>query len=187
MNNYEVLKDKQEIPEIINKVATKISSYIQSNNIEEITLIPILNGALFYTVDLVRNLKELFITNKINCKIQIESVRISSYINNSNEGTELICKDLELINAENKTVLIIDDVYDSGNTFYWLITQLSKLKAKTILSTVFVNKLCNHSNVYQPNFVGIELSENKYLVGYGMDNDGYDRELDTLSYISNSN
>ena len=46
MNNYEILKDKQEIPEIINKVATKISSYIQSNNIEEIVLIPILNGAL---------------------------------------------------------------------------------------------------------------------------------------------
>ena len=181
---YQILLKNQDIEQLVNSNAKNICDYIIKNSITEIMIVPLMNGAMFYATDLVRQLHAELLTNEItNCGLQIHSIHTSSYKNNSNEGTELICNDIDMIEVQDKIVLLLDDVFDSGNTLKWVMNKLQEKGAKTILTSVFMNKLCNHNNSYQPNFSAYELNENKFLVGYGMDDNGFNRELFGLYYI----
>lgn len=182
---YKVLLTEDEILEKVRCTAKSIATYLKDNDVEELILMPIMNGSIFYTVDLMRALTKQLTNIGCPCKLQIESIRIKSYENNSNAGTELTCKDIDLIDVRGKIILIVDDVYDTGNTFKWLVKELKSRGVKTILSTVFVDKTCNHDSQYTPNFIAHVLTENKFLVGYGMDDCGYYREWTHLGYVEN--
>lgn len=181
--DYKMLLNRSQIIDKVFDTAREIANYLKDNNITEITVMPIMNGSIFYAVDLMRELSNALVENSINCKIQMETIRIKSYENNSNENTKLHCKDIDLLNVKDKNILIVDDVYDTGKTFKWLVNELKSRGANIIISTVFVDKTCNHDVEYKPTFVSYTLNENKFLVGYGMDDNGYYRELPELGYI----
>ena len=180
---YKILLTKEEIKEKVNKTAEEIVKYLKENEIRELTIMPIMNGSIFYAIDLMRQISRKIIETKTICNLQIETLRIKSYENNSNVNTKLICNDIDSINITDKNILIVDDVFDTGNTFKWLIDKLIDKNANIILCAVFIDKTCNHKPQYTPDFVSYTLNENKFLVGYGMDDNGYCREWEDLWYI----
>lgn len=181
--DYKMLLTRNQIIDKVFDTAREIATYLKDNNITEITVMPIMNGSIFYAVDLMRELSNALVENSITCKIQMETIRIKSYENNSNENTKLTCKDIDLLNVKDINILIVDDVYDTGKTFKWLVNELKSRGANIIISTVFVDKTCNHPVEYKPTFASYVLNENKFLVGYGMNDNGYYRELPELGYI----
>ena len=181
--NYEILLTKHEIKKLVVKTAEEIVTYIQFHNIAELTLMPIMNGSIFYAIDLMRQMTEEMNDRNISCNLQIETLRIKSYENNSNVGTTLTCDNINSMNIEGRNILIVDDVFDTGNTLKWLVNELTSEGANMILTAVFVDKTCNHTPQHIPNFVSYTLNENKFLVGYGMDDNGLYREWTDLCYI----
>ena len=100
--DYKMLLNRIQIIEKVFDTAREIATYLKDNNITEITVMPIMNGSIFYAVDLMRELSNALVENSITCKIQMETIRIKSYENNSNENTKLTCKDIDLLNVKEK-------------------------------------------------------------------------------------
>ena len=181
--NYKILLTKHEIKKLVVKTAEEIVTHIQSYNISELTLMPIMNGSMFYAIDLMRQMTEEMNDRDISCNLQIETLRIKSYENNSNVGTTLTCDGINSMNIEGRNILIVDDVFDTGNTLKWLVNELTTRGANMILTAVFVDKTCNHTPQHIPDFVSYTLDKNLFLVGYGMDDNGLHREWTNLCYI----
>ena len=119
--------------------------------------------------DLVKN---------IGYPIEVDFIKCSSY-----DGFEQ--KEIEMhydveANIKNKTVFIIDDILDSGETMKFLISHFKRLGAKQVetVSAVYKENLDfpNHFFIYQQ-----RENENPWYIGYGMDGPkGYSRNLDTI-------
>ena len=115
---------------------------------------------------------------QINYPIEVDFVKCSSYDGQEQKSLQLHY-DIET-NITDKTVFIIDDILDSGETMKFLISHFKRLGAKQVetVSAVYKENLDfpNHFYIYkQPQ------NENPWYIGYGMDGPkGYSRNLDTI-------
>lgn len=176
MNNYQPYLSEKDINQIIEKLASQIDNYCKENNVEDLLVISILNGALFFTSDLLKQMEQ---------DVELQTIRIKSYISNSNENTELVCTGLDDINIIGKTILILDDVYDTGHTIDWLKNQLGNRGAIKVLTCALIDKIPGHpekeSNL---DFVGHIMTEKKFLVGYGMDDNEHWRTMKDIVVVT---
>ncbi len=129
---------------------------------EELTLLMIMKGAVCLAADLMRCL---------NIKLSIDYIRCRSYKGQSRG--ELIIIGEENLNLENKNVLVIDDIFDSGTTMDSVIKKLKLKNPKKIESLVLLNKLVSKSTDYRPDYALFDI-EDLFVIGYGLDyNENY--------------
>lgn len=155
--------DEQQIKKIIDSVVQKINKDYKD---KELICIVVLNGAFMFAADLFKHLEGL---------PKISFVKFSSYKGDKNSGeiTKLIGLNE---NIENKDVLIIEDIVDSGATMAKMRQDLLKLKPKSLEIASLIFKPSNFKGNYKVKYVGKEISE-EFIVGYGFDFDGYGRNL----------
>ncbi len=152
-----------EIDKEIARLAAEISAeYSDDDPILLITL----NGAVFFAVDLLKNL---------NIKCKITCVKISSY-----SGTESTGKINSLIglneDVEGKRVLILEDIVDTGRTYAHIHKVLMDAGAKDVRMATMTMKPEAYKGDIPVHYVGMEIP-NKFVVGRGLDYDGYGRNL----------
>ena len=136
-----------------------------------ITFICVLNGGFMLFSDLVKLIKY---------PIKIDFIQCKSY--NDNQQQELtIIKDIDS-NIQDHTIFIVDDILDSGNTMKHLKTHFKYHGAKNIFTVTAIHK----ENVDFPlNYYIYKQPENvnPWYVGYGMDDKGYNRNLNSINII----
>ena len=136
-----------------------------------ITFICVLNGGFMFFSDLVKRIKY---------PIKIDFIQCKSY--NDNQQQELtIVKDIDS-NIQANTIFIVDDILDSGNTMKHLQTHFKHHGAKNIFTVTAVSK----ENVDFPfNYYIYKQPENvnPWYVGYGMDDKGYNRNLNSINAV----
>ena len=98
-----VLYSMEELQKRIKEVGEQISKDYEG---KEIVIVSVLKGAIFYTVDLVKN---------ITTDIVIDFMKVSSYEGTESTGVITIKQDLG-IDIEGKHVLIVEDIIDTGRT-----------------------------------------------------------------------
>lgn len=152
-----------EIDGAISKIADKMNNELSD---KDPLFICVLNGSFMFAADLMK---------KLNFPCQISFVKLSSYT-----GTETTGKVKEIIglteDIENRTIVILEDIIDSGLTMEKLLMELSTFKPKDlrVATMLFKPQACKaHIEV---NYVGLEIP-NDFIVGYGLDYDGYGRNL----------
>ncbi len=155
-----------EIDKAIATLAEKIDSeYINDDPILLITL----NGAVFFAVDLLKNL---------NIKCKITCVKVSSY-----SGTESTGKINDLIglndNVKGKRVIILEDIVDTGRTYKHLHDMLKDAGAKDIRIATMTMKPEAYKGDLPIHYVGLNIP-NKFVIGRGLDYDGYGRNLNDI-------
>ena len=133
-----------------------------------ITFVCVLKGGFMFFSDLVK---------KIKYPIKIDFIQCKSYNDMQQQELE-ISKDIDS-DIQDHTIFIVDDILDSGNTFKHLITHFKHHGAKQIETVSAIYKenvdFPNHYYIYkQPENV------NPWYVGYGMDDKGYNRNVDTI-------
>lgn len=166
---YELYLSKDQIEDIVADMASEVDAYCTHNKITDLLVLGVMNGALFFVSDLLK---------QVHTDVELHTIRTKSYYNNSNENSTLTCLGLEYVPLKDRTILIVDDVYDSGQTLDWLRETLLQLGAKQVLSCVLINKVPGHPNkVANLDFVGHIMTKKEFLVGYGMDDNGYCRNL----------
>lgn len=152
-----------EIDKEIARLAAEISAEYRDD--DPILLIT-LNGAVFFAVDLLKNL---------NIKCKITCVKISSY-----SGTESTGKINSLIglneDVEGKRVLILEDIVDTGRTYAHIHKVLMDAGAKDVRMATMTMKPEAYKGDIPVHYVGMEIP-NKFVVGRGLDYDGYGRNL----------
>lgn len=151
--------------EQISKRAEELGSQIDqdySDCQDPIIFICTLNGALFFTADLMKNVKHSSI---------LETIRVSSYHGGlETSGTVKLKYDsLEGKSLEGKHVIVTEDIVDTGLTLQFIHSYLqSKNPASIRYASLVVKKDCQGANTPETTYVGFERSK-EFLIGCGLD------------------
>lgn len=160
----------QKIAEAVKKMAVKMNADLDKVNP---LFLVVLNGSFVFAADLLR---------EISCDCEISFVKLSSYA-----GTETSGKVTELIglseSVTNRTVVIVEDIVDSGITMSRLIDDLKSKKAKEVKLATLLFKPESFKKDFVIDYVGFEIP-NDFVVGYGMDYDGRGRNLKEIHVLA---
>lgn len=151
----------EEINLAVESIADRLNHDMQGKN--PIFLV-ILNGAFIFAADLYR---------KITIESEISFVKLASY-----SGTSSTSEVKELIGLNEKlkgrTVVILEDIIDTGTTMQYLINKLDYLGVAEIKLAALLFKPTAFRESFRIDYLGMEIP-NDFIVGYGLDYDGFGR------------
>lgn len=172
LDEIKVLIEEEKIQNRIKEIANEISNDYEN---EEIILVCILKGATYFAIDLSKK-----ITNNM---VILDFMKVSSYQNGATESTGKINFKLDISqNIENRNVIIVEDIIDSGFTLNYLYDYLKKKNPKTLKICVLLDKKERRKKDIKVDYTGFEI-EDKFVVGYGLDYDEKYRNLPYIGYI----
>ncbi|RME68637.1 MAG: hypoxanthine phosphoribosyltransferase, partial [Verrucomicrobia bacterium] len=97
----------------------------------EVSVVAIINGAVFFTADLLR---------RITSPVRLDCIRVSSYRNSTRPVTPPRILDTLLLDLENRDVLLIDDILDTGRTLSMVVDEIKKRKPASVRTCVLLDK-----------------------------------------------
>ena len=171
--NLKVLYSEEQIQNKIKELAQKMNEFYKG---EEVTVICVLKGAVMFATDLVKHL---------NMPVQIEFIRLSSYGSSTTTSGKVNAVDIKLPDLNNKNVLIVEDIVDTGFTAKFLVDFMNmNFHVKSLKFCSLLDKKITRKVDIEPDFYGFEVGD-KFVVGYGLDYDGYYRNLPYIGYKEN--
>ena len=154
---------EQEIKERIKLLSAQLTmDYATENPL----FVAVLNGSFIFAADLLRQL---------NFACEVQFVKVSSYTGTASSGEVKQVLGLQQ-SIENRTVILIEDIIDSGLTIDYLCRDLARFNPKTIKICTLLLKPKALKVPLTVDYVGFEVA-NDFLVGYGLDYDGLGRNL----------
>ena len=157
---------KKDIAKRIQEIASQIS---ERYNKKDPILIGILNGSFIFIADLIRTLE-------IDC--EVDFLKISSYKGKKSIGEIVMSKSLDL-DIENRSVIIIEDIIDSGMSIKFIYDYLNGFRPKDISIVSLLAKKSISKLNFKIDFIGFEISS-EFVVGYGLDYNQRFRNLDSI-------
>lgn len=172
MENKEikVLISEKEIENKVDEIANQIMEEYKG---KEITLICILKGSIFFTVDLARKIKN---------GIKIDFIKVSSYGSGTTSSGQVELK-LDLKDSiEGKDVIIVEDIIDTGRTLAYLINFLKARKPSSLKLCALLDKYERRETNIQVDYIGFKIPD-KFVIGYGLDCNEKYRNLPYVGYF----
>ncbi|CAG9539234.1 unnamed protein product [Cercopithifilaria johnstoni] len=144
---------------------------------EPLVILCILKGSFRFFMELFEELTHI----RMSCKhpMEVEFIRIKSYTNLERCGTLEISGLLNEKQLENKNVVIVDDIVDSGLTMSQLLKTLEEMGVKQKWTAVLLSKRCARELKVQEDFVAFDIPD-KFVVGFGLD---YNQKFRDLGHI----
>ena len=160
---FETLIPEEEILRRVKTVADKMSKDLEGKNP---LLLGVLNGSFIFAADLMRML---------TIDSEISFVKMSSYDGTSSTGSVKKLVGLNE-NIEGRTVVIVEDIVDTGLTMERMIEYLKEFKPAEIHICTLLLKPENLKRKLNIEYVAMEIP-NDFILGYGLDYDGLGRNL----------
>lgn len=164
--DFSLYMSEATIVERVKEVASKIDAdYRDSKPL----FLVVLNGSFVFAADLLRN---------IDFPCEISFIKMSSYQGTSSTGK---VKQLLGLNEsiEGRTVIIVEDIIDTGYTMQELVNLLNEKNPEQVVITALFVKPNNIKVPLNIDYKCFEI-ENDFIVGYGLDYDGYGRNLSDI-------
>jgi len=168
--SFKPLISEQKIAEAVRQLAEKINrDFIDKNPL----FVAVLNGSFIFAADLLR---------EITIPCEISFVKLASYEGMTSKGavTELIGLGEDLTH---RTVIIVEDIVDSGITVARLKELLNSKNVKEIKVATILFKPEAFKKDIAPEYVGFSI-KNDFVVGYGLDYQGLGRNLKEIHVIA---
>lgn len=164
------LFSKEDVEKALDEMAVQINEKLSETN--PIILCTVIGGIIPTGLLLPR----------LNFPLQLDYIHATRYRGETKGGHLHWVKQPEM-DLVDRTVLIIDDILDEGHTLEAIIDYCEAEGAKQILTAVLIEKnLPKRPGLQKADFTGL-VADNEYLVGYGMDYNGYLRNLNNISAI----
>lgn len=142
---------------------------------EGLILVGLLNGSVPFLAELIKH---------INIKFEYHFIKAKSY-----HGTEMksngklkVYSDIHF-DLNNKDLLIVDEIIDTGLTLYEIVEWFKNKNVKTVKSIALIDKVEGRLNDYQADKVGYKI-DNVFVVGFGLD---LNEQLRGLPYVGEFN
>ncbi|WP_018024865.1 hypoxanthine phosphoribosyltransferase [Corynebacterium ulceribovis] len=153
-----ILIGEEELHARIQEMADRVSEKY-ANTEEDIILVCVLKGAVVFLADFARKLK---------IPAQLEFMAVSSYGNSvSSSGVVRILKDLDR-QIENRNVILVEDIVDSGLTLSWLIKNLMNRNPRSLEVITLLRKPEAVTTKLDIADIGFDIP-NEFVIGYGLD------------------
>ena len=166
-----VLFSADLIQEKIAELGKKLNQIYEN---DELYLVCVLKGSVMFMVDLSKHLK---------MPVRMEFIRLSSYGSGFTSTGRVSAVDIALPDLNNKNVLIVEDIIDTGHTARFLMDFINhNFKPKTLKFCSLMDKKCKREVNIDADYHCFEIDD-KFLVGYGLDYDGFYRNLPYIGYV----
>jgi len=166
----QLLIDNGKIRERLSVVSRTLEEIYKK---QEITIVMIMKGAFILVADLMRQL---------HLPTSLETIQCSSYGEGGLHKGELTISGIEEIQVEGKHILIVDDIFDTGETLRGVAEEIQKKNPASLKSLVLLSKNVPHHSDYRPDIVLFDI-EDRFVVGYGLDYKEYYRGLPDIYAI----
>ncbi|MDR1406143.1 MAG: hypoxanthine phosphoribosyltransferase [Prevotellaceae bacterium] len=169
---FEIAIRHDRIQTAIGVVAQKIRNDMKDEQVP--VFLSVLNGSFMFTADLLKQMD-------FNCEVSF--VKLASYSGAASTGKvrELMGLDTDI---SGRTVIIVEDIVDTGQTIVELVEVLKKHRPRQIKIATFLLKPDAYRQNIPIDYVGISIP-NDFIVGYGLDYDQLGRNLRNIYKIIN--
>ncbi|MGN0018551.1 MAG: hypoxanthine phosphoribosyltransferase [Candidatus Gastranaerophilaceae bacterium] len=169
--DLKILITEKELQNKIAELGQKLNEYYKN---EELYVVCVLKGSVMFTVDLVKHLK---------MPVHMNFIRLSSYGSGFTSTGKVNAVDISLPDLNGKNVLIVEDIIDTGLTAKFLIDFMNlNFKTKSLNFCSLLDKKETRKTEIQPDYSCFEIG-NQFVVGYGLDYDGFYRNIPYIGYI----
>ena len=163
-----ILITEQEIQARIRGLAAEIERDYPTG--EEIHLVAVLKGGFMFLADLVR---------AMSSGVTMDFMALSSYgKSTTSSGQVRVLKDLDS-SLENRHVIIVEDIVDTGLTLHYLQDILKARAPKTVRTACLLSKPSRRKVNVKVDYIGFTIDDH-FVVGYGLD---YAEQYRNLPYI----
>ncbi len=178
MSDLVTIKDKQfkpyisqqQISEAVKKIAASINKELEK---EKPLFLVVLNGSFMFAADLLK---------EVSIPCEISFIKVASYHGTTSSGTvtELIGMSEDVTG---RTIVIVEDIVDTGVTLERLITVLNRKNVKQIKVATALLKPDSYKKEFKIDYFGMKIA-NDFVVGYGLDYDGLGRNLKEIYVLA---
>jgi len=169
VRKIKVLINEEQISQRLDELANRLMEEYKG---KDLMFLCILKGSVFFTVELAKRIKN---------NIQFEFIEVSSYENNESTGKIKLNKDITG-SIEGKHVIIIEDIVDTGRTLCFLKEYLLQKNPKSLKICALLDKPSRRIVPVEADYIGFSI-ENKFVLGYGLDDEQNYRNLNYIGYI----
>jgi hypoxanthine phosphoribosyltransferase len=173
MNEFSLkeIVSAEDIHARVIQLAQEIDDRCLKEGIDDLLLIGILRGAFIFMADLTRELKTPHI---------VDFMALASYEKAKSGDVRILMDTREPVS--DRHVLIVEDIFDSGNTLNYLHHTLGEHRPASLQTCVLIQKKVEHPIQLQKplDYLGFEIPD-VWVVGYGLD---YDNQYRTLPHIA---
>ncbi len=162
-----VIFTAEEIHEKVKEIAAQLDKDYKD---ETVVFVCVLKGSLPFYADLVR---------EVNFPVEFDMVCVSSYGASTESSGTLKIKLDSGTSFENKHVLIIEDILDTGNTLYNLMAHFKNKNPKSMKLCCLLDKPSRRLRDIKADYCGFKIPD-EFVVGYGLD---YAEKYRKLPYI----
>ena len=162
----ECLADAEQVHAAFDNMADAITEKMQNANP---LILSVMTGGLIPTAHLV---------TRLNFPLQIDYIHATRY-QGKNKGGILNWIKQPSVDLQDRTILIVDDIFDEGITLSEIVNYCMKNGARQVYTAVLVNKLHQRKAELKVDFIGLEI-EDRYLFGFGMDYSEYHRNANGI-------
>lgn len=162
----------------IQKVVTNLGRRIAAEYLgEPLTVLGVLTGSIVFLADLIRT---------IDLPLRVGLIQASSYRGATTQPLDLRINDSLVPDIRDRSVLLVDDIFDTGNTLASLIDTIRRSSPRSVRSAVLLWKTGKSKVAIQPDYHCFQIPD-RFVVGYGLDyNDDY-RHLPFIAALEPKN
>lgn len=168
-DNIEVMISEAEIKFIVDRLGKEISANYTDLK-RELLVVGLLRGSFVFMADLVR---------VIEVPLIVDFMSVSSYGDGTVSTQDVkVVMDLDT-SIEDRDVLLIEDIVDTGNTFSKILSMLANRSPHSLKVCSFLSKPSRRAKDIDVDFLGVEIPD-EFVVGYGLD---YAQKYRDLPYV----
>jgi len=164
------LLDEHEIRAGVERLAGAIGRHYAGR---PLTIICVLTGSMVLVADLIR---------RLDLPLRVGLVTARSYRGGATSPGALTINADMLPDIEGRHVLVVDDIFDTGQTLAALLKQLSSLRPSSVRSAVLLRKLGRQQVPIVPDYIGFDIPD-RFVVGYGLDYNDLYRNLPYVAVL----
>lgn len=167
LKDAELIFDEAAVQRAVDDVAGKLNQRFDCDEGAPFPLVlGVMGGAVVFCGQLLTRLK---------FPLEFDYMHVTRY-GSKDQGGKIEWKVIPRSNVEGRTVIVLDDILDEGETLAHVKERLFEMGAAEVILAVFADKNIGKAKPVTADYVGLTLP-NKFVVGYGMDAYGYWRNL----------
>jgi hypoxanthine phosphoribosyltransferase len=169
----EELVSADTVQDAVRNVAEVLNARFDTDDSGEFPLVlGVMGGAVVFTGHLLPQL---------NFPLEFDYIHVTRY-GDQDRGGEVVWKVIPRQNVAGRTIIVVDDILDEGETLAHVKQRLLDMGAAEVILAVFADKDLGRQKPVQADIVGLTIP-NRFVVGFGMDAHGYWRNLPGLWVI----
>ncbi len=162
-----LIYDQDAVHNAIKQVASHLNSHFGQQDSPEFPLVlGVMGGAVVFTGQLLPQL---------TFPLEFDYIHVTRY-GDEDQGGKVVWKVIPRSNVEGRTVIVLDDILDEGETLAQVKQRLLDMGASEVVLAVLANKVIGKAKPITANYAGLSIPD-KFVVGCGMDAFGYWRNL----------